>query len=58
MQKIRKTLKAVPEKTALPINQPTNQKIITNNTDHIGPRSRGSKKSYMLHSEKVVQIEM
>ena len=58
MQKIRKTLKAVPEKTALPINQPTNQKIITNNTDHIGPRSRGSKKSYMLHSKKVVKIEM
>ena len=33
MQKIRKILTAVSEKTALPTNQP----IITNNTDFIGP---------------------
>ena len=32
MQKIRKILGAVSEKTALPTNQPTNQPI-TNNTD-------------------------
>ena len=34
MQKIRKILRAVSEKTVLPTNQP----IITNNTDLIGPR--------------------
>ena len=46
MQKIRKILRAVSEKTALPTYQPTNQPtnnqtnqpIITNNTDLIGPR--------------------
>ena len=38
MQKIRKILRAVSEKTALPTNQP----IITN-TDLIGPRWRRSK---------------
>ena len=38
MQKIRKTLGAVSEKTALPTNQPINQPIITNNTDLTGPR--------------------
>ena len=37
MQKIKKILRAVSEKTALPPNQPTNQSIITNNTDLIGP---------------------
>ena len=41
MQKIRKILRAVSEKTALPTNQstkqPTNQPIITNNTDLMGP---------------------
>ena len=37
MQKIRKILRAVSEKTALPTNQSTNQPIITNNTDFIGP---------------------
>ena len=39
MQKIRKIFKAVSEKTALPTNQP----IITNNTDFIGPGWRQSK---------------
>ena len=29
MQKIRKILRAISEKTALPTNQPTNQPIIT-----------------------------
>ena len=43
MQKIRKILRAVSEKTALPTNQPTNQPIITN-TDFIGPDGRRSKK--------------
>ena len=43
MQKIRKILRTVSEKTALPTNQPTNQLIITNNTDFIGPGSRWSK---------------
>ena len=43
MQKTRKILRAVSEKTALPTNQPTNQPIITNNTDFIGPGSRRSK---------------
>ena len=38
MQKIRKILRAVFEKTALPTNQLTNQPIITNNSDLIGPR--------------------
>ena len=40
MQKIRKILGAVSEKTALLTNQP----IITNNTDLIGPRWRWSNK--------------
>ena len=40
MQKIRKILRAVSEKTALPTNQP----IIANNTDLIGPRWRRSNK--------------
>ena len=43
MQKIRKFFGAVSEKTALPTNQPTNQPIITNNTDLIGLRWRSSK---------------
>ena len=43
MQKIRKILRAVSEKTALPTNQPTKQPIITNNTDPIGPLRRRSK---------------
>ena len=37
MQKIRKILRAVSEKTWLPTNEPTNQPIITNNTDYIEP---------------------
>ena len=37
MQKIRKIHRVVSEKPALPTNQPTNQRIITNNTDFIGP---------------------
>ena len=45
MQKIRKILRAVSEKTALPTNQPTKQPIITNNTDPISPDWRRSKKS-------------
>ena len=45
MQKIRKILGAVSEKNALPTNQPTNQPIITNNTDVIGPLWRRSKKT-------------
>ena len=50
MQKIRKILRAVSEKTELPTNQPTNQPnkqptnqpIITNNTEFIGPGWRHS----------------
>ena len=42
MQKIRKIFKTVSEKTALPTNQP----IITNNTDLIGPRWSRSNKKY------------
>ena len=42
MQKIRKILRAVSEKTALPTNQPTNQPIISNNTDFIVPSQRRS----------------
>ena len=38
MQKNRKILRAILEKTALRSNQPTIQPIITNNTDLIGPR--------------------
>ena len=38
MQKIRKILRGVSDKTALPTNQP----IITNNSDFIGPRWHGS----------------
>ena len=52
MEKIRKILRAVSEKTGLPVNQPTNQRtnqptnqpIITNNSDPIGPRWRQSNK--------------
>ena len=48
MQNIRKIVKAISEKIALPTNQPTNQPInqpiITNNTDLIGPRWRRYKK--------------
>ena len=36
MQKIKKILWAVSKKSALAINQPTNQTIITSNTDFIG----------------------
>ena len=46
MQKIRKIVSAVSEKTALPTNQPTNQPIITNNTDFIGPGDAGPKKFF------------
>ena len=42
MQKMRKNLRAVSEKTALPTNQRNNQSIITNNTDLIRPRWRRS----------------
>ena len=41
MPNIRKILRAVSEKTALPTNQPTNQPIT--NTDLIGPRWHRSK---------------
>ena len=41
MQKIRKILRAISEKTALPTNQP----IITNNTNFIGPGWRRSNDS-------------
>ena len=44
MQKIWKILRAVSEKTSLPTNQPTDQPIITNNTDFVGPGLRRSKK--------------
>ena len=43
MQKIRKILRVVSEKTALPTNKPTIQPIITNNTDLIEPDWRRSK---------------
>ena len=43
MQKIKKSLGAASEITALPTNQLTNHPIITNNTDSIGPRWRRSK---------------
>ena len=38
VQKIRKILRAISQKTVLPTNQPTNQPIITYNTNFIGPR--------------------
>ena len=54
MQKIRKILRAISEKTALPTNQPTNQPttqpIITNNNDLIGPRWRRPKKQKSTNS--------
>ena len=57
MQKIRKILRAVSEKTALPTNQPTNQPthqpIITNNTDFIGPGWRRFKKNYTRVSQNL-----
>ena len=43
MQKIRKILRYVSEKTTLPNNHSTNQPIITSNIDVIGPRWRQSK---------------
>ena len=55
MQKIRKILKAVSEKTALPTNQSTNQPIIiTNNTDFIGPGWRRSKEHFKLRNKHVL----
>ena len=45
MQKIKKILSAISEKTALPTNQPTNQAIVTNNTNLIEPCLRRSKKT-------------
>ena len=48
MQKVRKILRAVSEKTALPTNQSTNQPIITNNTDLIESRWRRSNKKMDL----------
>ena len=53
MQKIRKILRAVSEKTALPTNQP----IITNNTDLIGPRWRRSNKRFWLGIIKLMHVE-
>ena len=52
MQKIRKTLRIVSEKTALPINQPTNEPIVTNNTDFIGPGWRRSKNFKKMQCKK------
>ena len=49
MQKIRKTLRAVSEKTVLPTNQPNNQPVITNNTDFIGPGWRRTKRHLFDH---------
>ena len=46
MQKMRKILRDFSKKTALPANQPTNQPIITNNTDLIGPRWRRANKVF------------
>ena len=51
MQKIRKILRAVSEKTVLPSNQP----IITNNTYLIGPRWRRSKKLFKIVREISLQ---
>ena len=48
MQKIRRILRAVSEKTALSTNQTTNQPVITKNADLIGPCSRRSKNKNML----------
>ena len=48
MQKVRKILRAVSKKTALPTNQSTNQPIITNNTDLIESRWRRSNKKMDL----------
>ena len=48
MQKIRKILKVVSEKTALATNQP----IINNNTDFIGPGWRRSKKTVITSEPK------
>ena len=46
MQNIRKTIRVIFKKTALPTNQPTNrptnQPIISNNTDFIVPSRRRS----------------
>ena len=56
MQKIKKILRAVSEKTALPPNQPTNQSIITNNTDVIGPHWRRSKNAFTTNS--IIPFEM
>ena len=48
MQKIRKILRAVSEKTALPTNQPTNQTTnqptVINSTDFIAPDWRRFKR--------------
>ena len=53
LQKIRKILRVISEKTALPTNQPNNQPIVTNNTDLIGPRWRRSKKQNSNQNVKV-----
>ena len=50
MQKIRKILRAVSEKTVLPTNQP----IITNNTDFIGLADAGPTNT-RLFVEKTIQ---
>ena len=47
MQKMRKILRAVSEKTALQTNQPTNQPIITSDTDFKGPGWHRSKKPWL-----------
>ena len=52
MHNIRKILCTVSEKTALPTNQP----IITNNTDLIGPRWRRSNKR-LVYSIYFLRIE-
>ena len=53
MQKIWKILTAVSEKTVLPTNQLTNQQIISNNTDRIGPRWRRSKQKLKKRKEEI-----
>ena len=54
MQKIRKILRAVSEKIALP----TNQAFITNNTGFIGPGWRRSNKLWLalLYKKKIRAI--
>ena len=53
MQKIWKILTTVSEKTVLPTNQLTNQQIISNKTDRIGPRWRRSKQKLKKRKEEI-----